>query len=339
MCFSRIRTNIKTSPPPNTITITTLSAAPMQTAALVELSGIKKTYPGAARPALNGIDLAIRKGSIVGLLGPNGAGKTTLMSILCGLLTADAGTLNYQWNARETKYRIGWVPQDLAIYPSLTAEENMQFFGSMYLLRGPALRQRIEACLAVSGLQTHGRQRCETFSGGMKRRLNLAIAILHEPALLVLDEPTVGVDAQSRRLIHDTLRALHAQGTTIVYSTHYMEEAQELCRDLAIIDHGNIVAQGELDALLRQHGESSVAIETEAIPLPALLDKLRQQPGVARLAAEGKRIVINGDAPQALLAGALNVLARENMGVTGAHFGRIALEDIFLHLTGTTLRD
>ncbi len=311
----------------------------MQSAALLELSGIKKTYPGASRPALNGIDLAIRQGSIVGLLGPNGAGKTTLMSILCGLLQADAGTLNYQWDARETKHRIGWVPQDLAIYPSLTAEENMQFFGSMYLLRGTALRKRIDACLAVAGLQAQSRQRCEAFSGGMKRRLNLAIAILHEPALLVLDEPTVGVDAQSRRLIHDTLRELHAHGTTIVYSTHYMEEAQELCRDLAIIDHGRIVAQGELAGLLQQHGESSVAIETEAIPSPALLAELGKQPGVAKLTADGKRIVINGAAPQAILAGALHVLARENIPVSGAHFGRIALEDIFLHLTGTTLRD
>lgn len=311
----------------------------MQTATLVELTGIKKTYPDAVRPALNGINLAIRKGSIVGLLGPNGAGKTTLISILCGLLPADAGTLNYQWPADETKHRIGWVPQDLAIYPSLTAEENMQFFGSMYLLRGAALRKRIDACLAIAGLQAQSRQRCETFSGGMKRRLNLAIAILHEPDLLVLDEPTVGVDAQSRRLIHDTLLELHAQGTTIVYSTHYMEEAQELCRDLAIIDHGNIVAQGELATLLQQYGESSVAIETEAIPAPELLAELRKQPGVVKLAAEGKRIVINGAAPQELMIAALNILRNENMPVSGAHFGRIALEDIFLQLTGTTLRD
>jgi ABC-2 type transport system ATP-binding protein len=311
----------------------------MQPATLVELSGVKKTYPGAIRPALNGIDLTIRKGSIVGLLGPNGAGKTTLMSILCGLLQADTGTLDYQWAPQETKNRIGWVPQDLAIYPSLSAAENMQFFGSMYLLRGAALNKRIEDCLAIAGLQTQGRQRCEEFSGGMKRRLNLAIAILHQPDLLVLDEPTVGVDAQSRRLIHDTLRELHAKGTTIVYSTHYMEEAQELCRDLAIIDHGKIVAQGELAGLLQQHGESSVAIETETISPPALLAELRTLPGVAKLAADGKRIVINGAAPQSLMIGALNILQRENVSVSGAHFGRIALEDIFLQLTGTTLRD
>ncbi len=311
----------------------------MQPATLVELSGIKKTYPGAIRPALNAIDLTIRKGRIVGLLGPNGAGKTTLMSILCGLLQADAGTLDYQWDAHETKNRIGWVPQDLAIYPSLSAAENMQFFASMYLLRGPVLRKRIEACLAIAGLQAQGRQRCETFSGGMKRRLNLAIAILHEPDLLVLDEPTVGVDAQSRRLIHDTLRELHGNGTTIVYSTHYMEEAQELCRDLAIIDHGNIVAQGELASLLQQYGESSVSIETEQLPTAALLAEMRNQPGVVKLTAEGKRIVINGAAPQALMVGALDQLQHAGLRVSAAHFGSAALEDIFLQLTGTTLRD
>jgi ABC-2 type transport system ATP-binding protein len=311
----------------------------MQPATLAELSGIKKTYPGAARPALNGIDLAIRKGGIVGLLGPNGAGKTTLMSTLCGLLQADAGTLNFPWPAAETRNRIGWVPQDLAIYPTLTAEENLRFFGSMYLLRGAALRKRIADCLAVAGLQTQGRQRCEQFSGGMKRRLNLAIAILHEPELLVLDEPTVGVDAQSRRLIHDTLRALHAGGTTIVYSTHYMEEAQELCQDLAIIDHGSIVAHGDLAGLLQQYGESSVAIETEAIPGEAQLAELRRLPGVAKLTAEGRCIVINGTAPKALLLSALDVLQRANLRVSAAHFGRVALEDIFLQLTGTTLRD
>jgi ABC-2 type transport system ATP-binding protein len=311
----------------------------MQSSTLVELSGIKKTYPGATRPALNGIDLTIRKGSIVGLLGPNGAGKTTLMSILCGLLQADAGTQDYQWRPQETKTRIGWVPQDLAIYPTLSATENMQFFGSMYLLRGSALSKRIEDCLAIAGLQTQGRQRCEEFSGGMKRRLNLAIAILHQPDLLVLDEPTVGVDAQSRRLIHDTLRELHAQGTTIVYSTHYMEEAQDLCKDLAIIDHGHIVAHGELAALLQQYGESSVAIETEQIPPGALLAEMRQQPGVAKLTAEGKHIVINGAAPEDLMIAALNNLRRADMRVSSAYFGHIALEDIFLQLTGTTLRD
>ena len=261
------------------------------------------------------------------------------MSILCGLLRADAGTLAYQWPAAQTKHRIGWVPQDLAIYPTLSAAENMQFFARMYLLREPLLHQRIDACLAIAGLQGQGGQRCEQFSGGMKRRLNLAIAILHEPDLLVLDEPTVGVDAQSRRLIHDTLRELHVKGTTIVYATHYMEEAQELCRDLAIIDHGNIVAQGELSALLQQYGESTVAIETEETPTAATLAELRQLPGAAKLTAEDKRIVINGAAPQDLLTGALAVLQRGNLHVSAAHFGRIALEDIFLQLTGTTLRD
>ncbi len=216
---------------------------------ILKVCGLVKVYRGAATSAVDGIDFSVRRGEIFGLLGPNGAGKTTVLSIICTLLRPTSGrvTLCSQDTERSParlRSLFGLAPQEIALYPSLTARENLRYFGSLYGLSGRVLRKRIEECLALVGLSDRGGDRIDTFSGGMKRRANLAAAILHSPEVLFLDEPTVGIDAQSRNRILENLKTLRDDGATIVYTTHYMEEAENLCERVAIMDRGKIVAEG-----------------------------------------------------------------------------------------------
>jgi ABC-2 type transport system ATP-binding protein len=201
------------------------------------------------RPAVAALDLTILQGEIFGLLGPNGAGKTTTIAILSTTLGPEGGTVtvcgeNLLKNTHRARRRIGLVPQEIALYPELTANENLDFFGRMHHLKGAALKAAREAALAAVGLSARGDQKVATFSGGMKRRINLAAGLLHRPAMLFLDEPTVGIDAQSRHLILDKLLALKAEGLTMLYTTHYMEEAEQLCDRVAIMDRGRILRTG-----------------------------------------------------------------------------------------------
>jgi ABC-2 type transport system ATP-binding protein len=208
-----------------------------------------KSYPGASRPALNDLHLCVAEGEIFGLLGPNGAGKTTAISIMCTLLRPASGTLticgvDVLRRPARARRLIGLVPQEIALYPSLTARENLRYFGRLHGMGGRRLNRRIEECLAHVGLEDRGDQRVETYSGGMKRRANLAVGIIHEPKILFLDEPTVGIDAQSRSTILENLASLNREGMTMVYTTHYMEEAQQLCSTVAVVDAGEVVAEG-----------------------------------------------------------------------------------------------
>jgi ABC-2 type transport system ATP-binding protein len=214
-------------------------------------------YPGSPQPALDGLDLHLYEGEIFGLLGPNGAGKTTAISILSTLLKPDGGTVAVKgldiWRHKKAVRRIiGLVPQEIALYPTLSVRENLRFFGKLQGLCGSRLRRRIEATLAAVGLEQRADQRIVTFSGGMKRRANLAVGLLHDPPVLFLDEPTVGIDAQSRQLILERIEALRDRGTAVLYTTHYMEEAQRLCTRAAIMDQGRILTQGSVDRLLAQ---------------------------------------------------------------------------------------
>jgi ABC-2 type transport system ATP-binding protein len=216
---------------------------------IIQISNLSKIYKDAEMYSLNDFTLTINEGQIFGLLGPNGAGKTTLISILCGLVKSTSGSftidgLSYAKNANDIKKIIGVVPQEYALYPTLTARENLLYFGSMYGLKGNDLKEKVIDSLDFLGLLKFADKRIETFSGGMKRRVNLIAGILHDPKVLFLDEPTVGVDVQSKNAIIDYLKTLNNNGTTIIYTSHHLAEAQDFCTDIAILDRGKIYAQG-----------------------------------------------------------------------------------------------
>ncbi len=218
---------------------------------------VRKQYPGGTEPALEDFSLHVEQGEFFGLLGPNGAGKTTAVSILCGLFPPDSGLVRIMGldvcsQGRAVKALSGLVPQDLALYEGFTVSENLRFFGRLYGLGGRRLQRRIDWCLELAALADHGDRLVKTCSGGMKRRLNLVAGLLNEPDILFLDEPTVGIDAQSRNLIHEQLLRLKDQGATIIYTTHYMAEAMELCDRIGIVDHGRLVAEGPPGELLQR---------------------------------------------------------------------------------------
>ncbi len=225
----------------------------------ITVTTLIKTYKKASEPALDDLSLTVDQGDFFGLLGPNGAGKTTALSIISGLMKPDKGGVtifgkDIHRHRSSIQNLMGLVPQDIALYENLTARENLIFFGKFYNLSGTKLQKQIERCLEFTELQDQGDRYVYTFSGGMKRRLNLSVGILHRPQILFLDEPTVGIDAQSRQLIHERLTQLNRQGTTLVYTTHYMEEAEELCSNVGIIDRGRLLLQGVTSELTQAHG-------------------------------------------------------------------------------------
>ncbi len=275
---------------------------------MLKADGLCKSYGPLAATA--DVSLAVNAGEIVGLLGPNGAGKSTTVSMLAGLTAPDRGTVTIDGqplgsDASSAKARIGLVPQDIALYEELPAIENLELFGALYGLKGALLRERAAAALQLVGLADRARARPATFSGGMKRRLNIACALVHDPDVLLFDEPTAGVDPQSRNAIFDNLETLRARGKGLLYTTHYMEEAERLCDRIVIIDHGRVIASdttAALRALLASPSQRRFEIEG------AIDDEL-----LAQLAARG--VAVSAAADQG------------------------SLEDVFLHLTGRSLRD
>lgn len=222
---------------------------------IIHISNLYKQYKGADEFSVNNLNLCINEKEIFGLLGPNGAGKTTLLSMLCGLIKPTSGSftingLSYDKNAFTIKETIGVVPQEYALYPTLTAYENLMYFGSMYGLKGADLKQKVIGALDQLGLLKFAHKKVDTFSGGMKRRVNLIAGILHQPKVLFLDEPTVGVDVQSKNVIIEFLQDLNKKGTTIIYTSHHLTEAQDFCSKIAIIDRGRIYAQGTPNELI-----------------------------------------------------------------------------------------
>lgn len=229
----------------------------------LEAASLVLRYKKSGAPALDNFNLQVKKGEFFGLLGPNGAGKTTAISILSNRFPADSGSVSilgddYTQQRNRIKQKLGLVPQDIALYDNLSARENLAFFCKLYGFSGAALRDRIQQGLAFAGLTDQAARLVQTFSGGMKRRLNLAAGLLHDPQILFLDEPTVGIDTQSRHLIHEQLSRLNHDGMTILYTTHYMEEAQELCSRIGIMDSGTIIKQGTPDELLGRSDHASL---------------------------------------------------------------------------------
>lgn len=228
---------------------------------VIEVNNIKKTYSGALEPSLRGVSLTIKKGEVYGLLGPNGAGKTTLISILCGVVTPSEGKVFYNGstitnNLQQLKQEIGVVPQDIALYSSLTAKENLEFYGAMYGIHGIELQSKINFWLEKFELSHAANRRIDKFSGGMKRRVNLIASIMHTPTLLFLDEPTVGVDVQSRTKIIEQLVELNKNGMTIIYTSHHLEEAEDFCDTIGIIDAGKLIVTGSPKALIEQTADA-----------------------------------------------------------------------------------
>lgn len=305
---------------------------------MLSLTSVTKRY--GAFTALNDISLEVAAGEFFGLLGPNGAGKSTLMSLVSGLRSPDAGTVRLDGaavsaHAADTRLRLGLVPQNLALYLELSAEDNLRIFGELYGLRGTVLKQRIDEGLAAVELADRRKSAVRTFSGGMQRRLNLVAALLHRPKLLLCDEPTVGVDPQSRNAIFDFLERLNREGLTIIYSTHYMEEATRLCSRIGIIDHGQILATGTLDELLTR-----LPFEEE-IRFPAT-DATAAL--AAELAGEGELVAAEDQyrfRPRAGLALSAFFARTERHRLPPRLFvsQRPTLEALFLHLTGRTLRE
>jgi len=232
----------------------------MENSIAITIDQISKTYRNSTNPAVDNISLEIPRYSRFGLLGPNGAGKTTVISILCGLLNYDEGNVFIGGMKLEKKYKkirqmIGLVPQDIALYDTLSARENLRFIAEMYGLRGKEMRNRIEECLEMVGLANSGNKQIRRYSGGMKRRINLVAGILHRPEILILDEPTTGVDVQSRNTILEFLHQINKSGTTIIYTSHYLEEAEELCDTIAIIDHGQVIIKGNTTDIIGSNKE------------------------------------------------------------------------------------
>ncbi len=311
---------------------------------VLSISHLQKRFGD--RIAVNDVSFEVCAGETIGLLGPNGAGKTTTLSMMSGLTQPDGGSVSFQGslvqqNADDLKRRVGLVPQDLALYDELSAWANLELFGGLYRLAGRALAARADAALALVGLSERRGDRVKEFSGGMKRRLNIAAALLHDPELILLDEPTVGVDPQSRNAIFDNLEELKRRGKTLVYTTHYMEEAERLCDRIVIIDHGRVIANDTVRGLYKLLPESSsVELQFDGLqPGDDLLAALASLPGIAAAARSEGGVRIETQDFAIALARALDRIAAQGLRVVSVQSERTTLEDVFIKLTGHGLRD
>lgn len=309
---------------------------------VVKINNLVKKFGELA--AINNIDLSIEEGEIYGLLGPNGAGKSTLINIISGLLNFSKGTIEILGkdllkDSGFIKKNIGIVPQDIAIYDDLTAYENVKFFSSLYGLKGMEHKKRVMEALDFVGLSDKAKSFPSEFSGGMKRRLNIACAIAHKPKLIIMDEPTVGIDPQSRNHILASVKSLNQSGCTIIYTTHYMEEAEELCKRIAILDHGKVIAEGtneELKAIINTHNSISITVDSvERVSKEQLL-KLE---GVQSVTVEGCNVKIDSLKEIDNLDKIILYFTTNNIHIKNVVSKVTDLETVFLTLTGRKLRD
>jgi ABC-2 type transport system ATP-binding protein len=304
--------------------------------------GLRKAY--GERVAVADVGFAVAPGETYGLLGPNGAGKTTTISMVCGLLRRDAGEVTVAGRpmspeATDAKAAIGLVPQDVALYEDLSAEENLRFFGRLQGLSGRELTARVAEVLEVVGLADRAGDRVGEYSGGMKRRANIAAGLLHRPRLLVLDEPTVGVDPQSRNAILESVEALAGEGMSVLYTTHYMEEAERLCDRIGIIDEGRLIAEGTRRELVAQLGVGDQVEVTGTGDLAAFAAACAELPGALGAEARDGSVVVRVEQGSTALAPIVAAAERTGVAVGGVEVTEPDLEDVFLALTGKALRD
>lgn len=308
----------------------------------IEVNHLKKSF--GELQAVQDVYFAAEKGEILSLLGPNGAGKSTIISMLSGLLTPDGGDASIMEHSvteepEAAKSSLGVVPQEIALYPDLSARENLVFWGKMYGLRGAALIYRMDEVLEVIGLTARQKDHVSKLSGGMKRRLNIGAALLHKPDVIIMDEPTIGIDPQSRRHILDNVKELNRQGMAVLYTTHYMEEAAELSHHIAIMDMGRIIAYGTHDELIKLVGEQTridLSLNTESA---AILDVWRSVEGLSRIDATDGRVTVLVDDGNRILPHLFETASQANVRITSVDIQEPNLETVFLHLTGRALRD
>ena len=309
---------------------------------IVEVRALTKRFDELV--AVNDVSFSIEEGEVFGLLGPNGAGKTTTISMVSCLIEPTSGTIvvNGHDSAREPgalKAALGVVPQEIALYPTLTAAENLRFWGSMYGLRGDALKSAVADALELAGLADRAKERVEKYSGGMKRRINIAAGILHKPRVLLMDEPTVGIDPQSRNHILETVKDLNAAGMTVLYTSHYMEEVEYLCDRIAIMDHGVIIAEGTLNELRDVVGGMDVVAVKVAGVTSEVLERVRAIEGVEGVESVEDALEVLTRSSGSIMGRLVSTLESEGAYVTSVSVTEPNLESVFLHLTGKSLRD
>ncbi|GCD09792.1 ABC transporter ATP-binding protein [Clostridium tagluense] len=309
---------------------------------IVKIEGLTKKFKDVI--AVDNASLSIEEGEIYGLLGPNGAGKSTIINILCGLLTMDKGKIEILGKGIESsstyiKQNIGVVPQEIAIYEDLTAYENVKFFASLYGLKGSELKEKVEEALEFVGLLDKKKQYPKSFSGGMKRRLNIACSIAHRPKLIIMDEPTVGIDPQSRNHILQSVKKLNLLGCTIIYTTHYMEEVEAICGNIAIMDHGKVIAQGtveELKSIVTDVNYVEITVEDVEV---LNIEQVKAIPGVVQIEVQDEKIKIESKKDVTNLDKIILYFTSNNISIKNIESKNPDLESVFLTLTGRKLRD
>ena len=308
----------------------------------IEVKNLKKSF-GDFQAVLDA-SFKAASGEVLSLLGPNGAGKSTTISMLSGLLAPTGGDASIMGHSvtkepEAAKKSLGVVPQDIALYPDLSARENLVFWGKMYGLRGAALKSRVDEVLEIIGLADRQKDHVGKFSGGMKRRVNIGAALLHKPAVIIMDEPTVGIDPQSRRHILDNVKELNQQGMTVLYTTHYMEEAAELSNHIAIMDKGKVIAYGTHDELIKMVGEQTridITLNTEA---EKILPVWQKTEGVSKIDSLDGKVTALVDDSNRVLPRLFDAASKADVRITSVDIQEPNLETVFLHLTGRALRD
>lgn len=308
----------------------------------IAVLGLHKSFGG--NQAVQGVNFEVKQGEIFSLLGPNGAGKTTTISMLSCLLRPDEGDAHVMGHSIRSdptgvKSVLGVVPQDLALYEDLTARENLSFWGKMYGLRGSKLKLRVDEVLEVIGLRDRANERVNKYSGGMKRRVNIGVALLHKPKVIYMDEPTVGIDPQSRRNILDSVVALKNEGMTVLYTTHYMEEAQELSDHVAIMDHGKLIACGTHEELVTLVGQQTRIDLTLNGDSENVISAWQNIDGVSRVSSEDGLVTVLVKDSNQILPHLFEAAAQLSIRITSVDIREPNLEALFLHLTGRALRD